>query len=265
MTTRLAVCGASGRMGTAIATLAAGSSDTELVGGIARDPSNGRAGDYPRLATLEAAGEMIGAADVVIDVSAPEFLTRFIDAYAGPLEGRGLIVGTTGLSADVHQKLDDLAERCAVLVAANFSTGVALLEALVEESARRLAEDRFDVEIVEAHHRGKADAPSGTALALGRAVARGRDASLDSVRRDGRSGRTGERRHGEVGFHAIRGGGVPGEHRVLFLGERERIELSHQATDRSLFAEGALAAAHWIVGRSPGRYTMRDVLGLASS
>ncbi|HEX7243150.1 MAG TPA: 4-hydroxy-tetrahydrodipicolinate reductase, partial [Longimicrobiaceae bacterium] len=118
-------------------------------------------------------------------------------------------------------------------------------------------------EIVEAHHRRKADAPSGTALALGEAVARGRGVALDAVRVDGRSGRPGERPRGEVGFHAVRGGDVVGEHRVMLIGDRERVELGHLAQDRALFAEGALRAARWLAGRPAGSYTMRDVLGLA--
>ena len=119
------------------------------------------------------------------------------------------------------------------------------------------------MEMVEAHHRRKEDAPSGTALALGEAVAAGRGVELAEVRRDGRSGRPGARPGGEIGFHALRGGDVVGEHQVLFLGERDRLELVHRASDRALFAEGALRAARWLAGRAPGRYTMRDVLGLA--
>ena len=259
MATRIVVSGATGRMGRAVAALAAEAGDVELVGGIGRE-AGALPGAYERIAPPEDAAELISGCDVVVDFSAPEFLARVLDA--APLDGRALVVGTTGLDDALHRRLDALAERAAVLVAANFSVGVNLLLALVEEAARRLPADRYDVEIVEAHHRGKADAPSGTALALGRAVAEGRGADLVALRRDGRSGRPGARPAGEIGFHAIRGGAVAGEHGVLFLGALERIELSHVAADRSLFAEGALVAARWMAGKPPGRYTMRQVLGL---
>lgn len=297
MNVRVVVSGATGRMGRAIASLAADAEDVRLVGGLYRGGVGGtgrgaatgedaaRAGQraspgaagagaggagrssappgYPRLESPDGAGELIRGADVVIDVSAPSFLERVLDVQEDALAGRALIVGTTGLDSSLERRLDRLAERAAVLVAANFSIGVNLLLALTEEAARLLPPDGYDVEIVEAHHRGKADAPSGTALALGRAVAAGRGLELEELRRDGRSGRTGERPSGEVGFHAVRGGGVAGEHRVLFLGARERIELAHSAADRSLFAEGALVVSRWIAGRPAGRYTMRQVLGLA--
>jgi 4-hydroxy-tetrahydrodipicolinate reductase len=197
----------------------------------------------------------------VLDFSAPGLLTRLLDTQLGELAGRAVVVGTTGLDAALLRRLEAVAGKSAVLVAAHFSLGVNLLLALAEEAAQLLPPDRFDVEIVETHHRHKVDAPSGTALALGEAVARGRGAQLDEVRRDGRSGQTGARPTGEIGFHALRGGMVPGEHRVFFLGGRERIELAHSASDRGLFAEGALLAARWMSGREAGWYTMRDVLG----
>lgn len=259
--TRLVVHGATGRMGVALATLTGEADGIELVGGIARGAVEKPEG-YPRIVGPAEADSVIGMSDVVIDVSTPEALSGLVSEHAGALEERALVVGTTGLRPELIERLDALSERCAVLVAANFSVGVTLLEALVEEAARRLGSERYDVEIVEAHHRGKADAPSGTALALGGAVARGRGLDLETVRRDGRSGRPGARPAQEIGFHALRGGGVPGEHRVHFLGDRERIELAHIAADRALFAEGALEAARWIAGKPPGRYTMRQVLGL---
>lgn len=284
MTLRLVVSGATGRMGRAIADIAAEAGDIRIAGGLsregdarttvggaeaARSPSSrsaaapaGAAGPRFPLARPEAAGDLVRGADVVLDVSAPPFLARVLDAQGDALAGRALVVGTTGLDDALARRLEALAEKTAVLVAANFSVGVNLLEALVAEAARRLPAERYDVEIVEAHHGGKADAPSGTALALGRAAAAARGESLDERRRDGRSGRTGARPQGEIGFHAIRGGGVAGEHRVLFLGARERLELAHAATDRTLFAEGAVLAARWIAGREPGRYTMKQVLGL---
>jgi 4-hydroxy-tetrahydrodipicolinate reductase len=181
--------------------------------------------------------------------------------HGDTLAGKALVVGTTGLGDGERGMMETAARRTAVLQAANFSVGVNLLVALAERAAQVLGDD-YDVEIVEAHHRRKVDAPSGTALALGEAVARGRGVELEDVRIDGRSGRPGERPRGQVAFHALRGGDIVGEHRVMLIGERERIELAHVAQDRALFAEGALRAAKWIAGKPAGSYTMKDVLGL---
>lgn len=279
-------------MGRTVARLAADDPAFEVVGGLDRpgsaspraDQPGGGAGDssLSAVATPDTAGPLLSRADVVIDFSAPEFIGQLLERYFIPpagesgspdaerqaAEGGGqggqpipaLIVGTTGLGPEVEALLDEAARHVPVLTAANFSVGVNLLLALAERTASVLGPE-FDIEIVEAHHRRKEDAPSGTALALGRAVAEGRAVDLEQVRRDGRSGRPGARPQGEIGFHAIRGGDVIGEHHVLFLGELERVELVHRASDRGLFAAGALRAARWIRGRSPGRYSMRDVLG----
>lgn len=260
MPARVVISGASGRMGGALARLAAGITDVHLVGGIVRNLEDGRGEGYEQLETPESAGPLIESADVVLDFSAPGFLVHLLDAQERALAGRALVVGTTGLDSGLQRRLERVAERAAVLVAANFSVGVNVLLSLLEEAARLLPADRYDVEIVEMHHRNKADAPSGTALAMGRAVAEGRGERLDEVRRDGRSGQTGGRPVREIAFHALRGGGVAGEHRVYFLGGRERIEFAHSAADRDLFAEGALLAARWIAGREPGWYTMAEVL-----
>lgn len=266
MTINVAVSGATGRMGREVARLVAQSDDLRLVGGIARarrEPRETIPLGYPRVEAPEAAGPVIEAADVVLDFSAPEHLGRLLASQAEALAGRALVVGTTGLGAEQLDALDRAAARSPVVVAANFSIGVNVLLALVQRAARLLPADRYDVEVIEAHHRRKLDAPSGTALALGAAVALGREARLDDLRRDGRAGRSeSERPVGEIGFHAVRGGEVVGEHRVLFLGARERIELAHAAHDRSLFAEGALLAARWAVGQAPGRYDLLEVLGL---
>jgi 4-hydroxy-tetrahydrodipicolinate reductase len=245
-----------------VARLAREDSALELVGGLDRgEESEGSDADYPVVETLDSAAGVLEAADAVIDFSAPEFLRGLLTERQDALAGRALVVGTTGLGAEEEKLLDSAAERSPVLLAANFSIAVNLLSALAEQAARVLG-DEYDVEIVEAHHRRKVDAPSGTALALGHAVARGREVELDEVRRDGRSGHTGERPRGEIGFHSLRGGDMVGEHRVQYIGERDRIELTHVASDRALFAAGALRAARWLAGRAPGRYTMRDVLGL---
>lgn len=264
MALAIALSGSTGRMGRSVTALIRESPDLRLVGGIARSGgAQAEAGSEAEApVTPEAAREIVAVADAIIDFSAPEQLARLLDAQADVLAGKALVVGTTGLGEPELDRLRRSAERCPVLVAANFSVGVNVLAALVAAAARSLPMDRFDVEIVEAHHRRKQDAPSGTALMLGRAVAEARDQRLEEARRDGRVGRGGERPVGEIGFHALRGGDVIGEHSVSFLGQRERLELSHAAMDRSLFAEGALLAARWIAGRPPGWYTMREVLGL---
>jgi 4-hydroxy-tetrahydrodipicolinate reductase len=258
---RIVLSGATGRMGQTLAGLIAEDDALSLSGGIGRMPERGCDIGCPVVETPETAGAWIQQADVVIDFSAPELLRRLVEMHCGALAGKALVVGTTGLADEEQRMLADLAERAAVLQAANFSVGVNLLVALAEQAASVLGDD-YDVEIVEAHHRRKVDAPSGTALALGEAVARGRGVPLADVRVDGRSGRPGERPRGEIGFHSVRGGDIVGEHSVMLIGERERIELGHVAQDRALFAEGALRAARWIAGKAPGTYTMRDVLGL---
>jgi 4-hydroxy-tetrahydrodipicolinate reductase len=258
---RVVVSGATGRMGSTLARLAEADPSLLIVGGLDRDGSGRSAPGFPEIHTLADAGELIRSAEVVVDFSAPEFLRRLLSEQGDALAGRALVAGTTGLGAGEESLLSRAAERSPVLTAANFSVGVNVLLALVERAARALG-DEYDVEIVEAHHRRKEDAPSGTALALGKAVAAGRGIELESVRRDGRSGRPGARPDGEIGFHALRGGSVVGEHDVLFIGELDRIELVHRASDRALFAAGALRAARWLAGRPAGRYEMRQVLGL---
>jgi 4-hydroxy-tetrahydrodipicolinate reductase len=261
-TTRIVLSGATGRMGQTLAGLIADDDGLSIGGGIGRMPERGCDIGCPIVETPETAGAWIREADVVVDFSAPELLRRLLEMHGDDaLAGRALVVGTTGLGEEEQRMLARQAERSAVLQAANFSVGVNLLVALAERAASVLGDD-YDVEIVEAHHRRKVDAPSGTALALGEAVARGRGVALADVRVDGRSGRPGERPGGQVGFHSVRGGDIVGEHSVMLIGERERIELGHVAQDRALFAEGALRAARWMAGRAPGTYTMRDVLGL---
>lgn len=257
--TRLAICGATGRMGGALLRLAAARDDVSVSGGIAR--SGTRIGELPVTAIADAA-TLLGDVDAVIDFSTPAAtaeLVRQVRSVGGP---GAVVIGTTGLDASVERELDALASHAAVLVAANFSIGVNLLLALTERVSSVLPADSFDIEIVEAHHRRKADAPSGTALALGAAAARGRGAPFDRLRRDGRSGATGARPRGEIGLHAVRGGGITGEHRVLFAAEQEVLELRHEALTRDVFAHGALEAARWLAGREPGRYTMQQMLRL---
>jgi 4-hydroxy-tetrahydrodipicolinate reductase len=267
---RMVVSGVTGRMGQAIVRLAAETEGVTLAGGIADREASGEAAarhGVTRIVRPGGAADMVGGADAVIDFSSPDGLGALLRHAGDALAGRALVVGTTGFDAEVERALDAAALKGAVFVASNFSIGVHVLSRLVAEAAALLGEAEWDVEIVEKHHRGKADSPSGTALTLGEAVARGRGGSLDGRRRDGRSGQVGARPDGEIGFHAVRGGGIIGEHEVHFLGARERIALAHVATDRSLFAAGALTAAKWAVGRPAGRYGMVDLLagGLAGA
>ena len=259
---RVVLSGVTGRMGTVLAELIRADDGVELVGGIGRVPERGCDVGCPIVETPETAGAWIREADVVIDFSSPELFGRLLEGQGDALAGKALVVGTTGLGGGGERALDEAALRTAVLPAANFSIGVNLLLALAERAAAVLG-DGYDAEVVEAHHRRKADAPSGTALALGEALARGRGVSLAEVRTDGRSGMSGERARGEIGFHSVRGGDIVGEHRVMLIGEREQMELGHVARDRALFAEGALRAARWLAGKPAGRYTMRHVLGLS--
>lgn len=260
---RLAVCGITGRMGqTLVHEIAKQFPDLRLVGGIGShaDVAGHKEPAYPVM-TSDNCDHVLGNADVVIDFSTPVALATLLEHAHESLKGKAIVIGTTGLSPEIEAQIDRLSSSAAIVTAANYSIGVNLLLDLVRRAASVL-DTQFDIEIVEAHHRSKMDAPSGTALALGRAAAEGRGVDLEEVRIDGRSGDPGIRPAGQIAFHAMRGGSIVGEHRVHFLGDVERLELSHVATDRVLFATGALTAAQWASTRAPGRYTMRDVLGL---
>jgi 4-hydroxy-tetrahydrodipicolinate reductase len=175
--------------------------------------------------------------------------------------GKPLVIGTTGLGAAEEGAVRDAATRVPIVWAANTSLGINLLLGLVEQAAQRLGAD-WDIEIMEMHHRGKVDAPSGTALALGRAAAGARGVSFDAVATRGRDGITGPRPAGAIGFAALRGGDNIGEHHVVFAGMGEMLELTHRATNRGIYALGAVRAALWLAGRPPGLYGMKEVLGL---
>jgi 4-hydroxy-tetrahydrodipicolinate reductase len=265
MSKKIVISGATGRMGQTLVRLLGPTRDFQLLGGIDRERMTGAAAQpygYSVIETVDTGADLIRNADVVLDFSAVPALQNLLTKRQNELKGTALVVGTTGLTQDVQQLLEQAATASPVMVAANFSIGVNLLLGLVAAAARVLTADRFDVEIVESHHRKKVDAPSGTALAIGAAIAQARGAKLEALRADGRSGQTGERKAGEIGFHALRGGDIVGEHYVHFIGARERIELAHIAQDRALFAEGALLAAQWICGKPAGSYAMKDVLGL---
>ncbi|GAO54682.1 4-hydroxy-tetrahydrodipicolinate reductase [Novosphingobium sp. MD-1] len=199
------------------------------------------------------------ASDVLVDFSAPAALEGNLDAAVSA--GVPIVIGTTGLEERHHFLCDVAADAVAVLQTGNTSLGVTLLAHLVREAASRLGED-WDIEIVETHHRMKVDAPSGTALLLGEAAAKGRAVSLAEAAVRGRDGITGARQAGTIGFASLRGGTVAGDHTVHFLADNERVSLSHLAENRAIFARGAVRAAEWLIGRAAGRYTMPEVLGL---
>ena len=241
--TKIGIIGSEGRMGQAIAA-AAEAAGVEVAGGVDKD------GDVAALAAR---------ADVLIDFSSPAALEGNLDAAMAA--GVPVVIGTTGLEERHHWLIDSAAQTIPVLQTGNTSLGVTLLAHLVREAASRLGED-WDIEIVETHHRMKVDAPSGTALLLGEAAAEGRGIGLADNSERGRDGITGKRESGTIGFAALRGGTVAGDHSVLFLSDSERLTLSHMAENRTIFAKGALRAAEWVQGKPAGRYTMPEVLGL---
>lgn len=196
--------------------------------------------------------------DVVLDFSLPEATAAH--AMMAAETGTRLVIGTTGTSSKEDEVVARMAEKVAIMRAANMSIGVNLLLEAVQQAAAVLGED-FDIEILEMHHKHKVDAPSGTALALGKAAAEGRGVEHDTVADRGRDGITGERKRGHIGYAVLRGGNVAGDHTVIFATENERIEFGHKATDRAIFARGAVVAAFWVHGRHKGLYGMKDVLG----
>lgn len=253
-----ALSGAMGRMGQMIASVAAQSSDLTLVGGLEYAQSQHQGAPCGTgVITTDVAS--LSDANVIIDFSRPEATMALVEAVKGT--GQALVIGTTGLDDAQEAMLQKAAESVPILYCANTSLGVNLLLKLVEKAAKALG-DEWDIEIVETHHNQKIDAPSGTALALGHAAAKGRDVLLDDVRDSGRDGITGARKSGDIGFAVMRGGTVAGEHSVMFFGEDERIELTHIANQRTIFARGALSAARFMAGKQAGLYSMDDVLGL---
>jgi 4-hydroxy-tetrahydrodipicolinate reductase len=206
--------------------------------------------------------DALSAADVVIDFTTPAVSAALATTCAAR-GGPALVIGSTGFDAAQIAEIEAAARRVAIVRAGNFSLGVNMLMGLVEQAARALGPEAYDVEIFEAHHHRKVDAPSGTALMLGAAAAKGRGVELAKVAKHARDGITGVRTPGEIGFSVLRGGGIVGEHSVTFAAEDEILTLSHSARDRSLFARGAVAAAVWVAGRPAGAYDMRDVLGFS--
>jgi len=264
---RIAVAGAGGRMGRAILRAIAEAPAVQLTAALVSPGSAVLHSDAGVLAgcgtmgvtaTADPAAALRGA-DAVIDFSKPAASVALAELAASLKVAA--VIGTTGFSGDEERRIEAAARRTAIVKSGNMSLGVTLLSSLVQQAAKSLP--GFDIEIVEMHHRMKADAPSGTALLLGKAVAEGRQVSLDDVRTDARKGLTGPRANGSIGFASLRGGTVVGEHAVIFAGPHERLTLSHVAEDRSIFARGALAAARWAHGKPAGLYSMRDVLGLS--
>jgi 4-hydroxy-tetrahydrodipicolinate reductase len=249
----IVVAGGRGHMGQAVVSALKDDPAFRHVGNLAR---HGSAGDgVIDLATA------LDVADVIIDFTTGEAATALTEACAAR-GGPALVIGATGFTPQELGRFKDAARRIAIVRSGNFSLGVNMLVGLVAQAAQVLRREIWDIEIFEAHHRRKVDAPSGTALMLGEAAAQGLGVSLASVERRSRDGISGERQMGEIGFSVMRGGSIVGEHGVTFAAADEVVTLSHQALDRSMFAHGALAAARWLIGRAPGEYDMQDVLGL---
>ena len=265
---RVGIMGCGGRMGRMLVAEAQSVPGVTVAGGSERPDSALIGRDLGELAGLSALGltasadaaEVIAAADVAIDFTAPA--ATVAHARMASQRSTAMVIGTTGLDAAQAKALETAARLIPIVWAANMSPAVTMLLDLVTETARLLGED-YDIEIVEMHHKHKVDAPSGTALVLGEAAAKGRGIELGRHSARGRDGETGARKAGDIGFAALRGGDVVGEHTVIFAGEGERLELSHRATSRRIFARGAFRAALWTVGKPPGLYSMRDVLGLS--
>ncbi len=265
---KIAVAGAAGRMGRKLLAAVQDHPHAELVGALCRGDSEALGEDAGRLIGRDALGVMITddseavikAADCIIDFTRPE--TTLTLAALTAQHQTAHVIGTTGLTDQQKQQLNACAEQTAMVHAHNFSVGVNLLLHLVEKTAKTIPEDQFDIEVLEMHHKHKVDAPSGTALSLGEAAARGRGRDLKEVACYAREGITGERPQGEIGFATLRGGDVIGDHTVMFASPFERIELTHKAQDRAVFAEGAVRAALWTQDKAPGHYSMKDVLNL---
>ncbi len=265
---KLVVVGAAGRMGRTLVRAIAETDGLTLSGALARDGSAAAGRDAGELAGIGPNGvavttdplPLFAAADGVIDFSTPDASVL----HAGYAAQARIVhvIGTTGCSDADEAAIAAAARHATIVKSGNMSLGVNLLAILLEQAARALDPDQFDIEILEMHHRHKVDAPSGTALLLGEAAARGRAVALAEKAVRVRDGHTGARAPGTIGFATLRGGSVVGDHTAMFAGPAERIELTHRAEDRRIFANGALKAAAWARGRKPGLYSMRDVLGL---
>jgi 4-hydroxy-tetrahydrodipicolinate reductase len=256
--TRTAVVGAAGRMGREVVRATLEDASFDLVGGVVEREAPELGADLGELCGYGRAGVAATAgppedADVLVEFTTPDASVEHL-AY-----GKPAVIGTTGLSEEQLALVEEAAKSVPIVLAPNMSVGVASLREVVRELSERLGAS-YDIEIIESHHRNKVDAPSGTALLLARAAAEGRKRDLDEVAVYGREGRA-PRQEGEIGIHALRGGAVVGEHRVIFYSEGEEVEVTHRAVSRRTFAAGALRAARFVAGAEPGLYSMRDVLG----
>jgi len=265
-TIRIAVAGASGRMGRTLIRAVAEASDMVLSHALEHEGHTDLGADAGMLAGLGNNGVKLSSdalaalstADAVLDFTAPAASLALADLAA---QARIVhVIGTTGFAEADLTRLKAAARHAVIMKSGNMSLGVNLLAALVREAAKALP--NYDIEIIEMHHRMKVDAPSGTALLLGEAAAHGRNVALSDNQVRGRDGQTGARPDGTIGFASLRGGTVVGDHTVILAGPHERIELTHKAEDRMIFARGAIAAARWGQGKKPGLYSMTDVLGL---
>ena len=265
---RVGIAGCAGRMGQMLLKLLITAPGVLVVGGTERRGSHVLGRDLGALAGGEPLGITIGdnpeplfeQSDVVVDFTSPS--ATALHAGLAAKTGTAHVIGTTGLDSDQMAAISRAAQRVPIVMASNMSLGVNLLEQVVEEVSRILDPD-WDIEIIEMHHRHKVDAPSGTALALGESAARGRNVQLRRVARRGRDGQVGPRAKGEIGFSAIRGGDVVGDHTVIFAADGERIEITHKSSNREIFARGAVKAVLWAAGKRPGLYRMKDVLGFS--
>ncbi|WP_251976058.1 4-hydroxy-tetrahydrodipicolinate reductase [Salinicola avicenniae] len=266
--TRIAIMGAAGRMGRILLEATHKSADAELGAAVVRPESSLIGSDAGEMAGLGRVGvalvgsleAAVGDFDVLIDFSTPTLTLENLAWCAG--NGKAIVIGTTGFDDAQLEALNGHAARLPVVFSANMSTGINLTVNLLKTAAKALGDAGYDIEVIEAHHRHKVDAPSGTALMLGEAVAEplGRDLKTHGVFE--RVGQVGPRDPKEIGFATVRGGDIVGEHTVLFAAEGERIEITHKASSRLTFGNGAVRAAAWLAGRAPGRYDMQDVLGL---
>jgi 4-hydroxy-tetrahydrodipicolinate reductase len=250
---KIGITGCKGRVGKILIDelLTGNWKNMQLSGGTSRNPA------HTDFFVTSNAEELFTKSDAIIDFTLPEATMQH--AKLAAQHKKILVIGTTGLSTSQENELENAAQKTPIIYAANMSLGVNLLAALVEQAAKALSPDGWDIEVFESHHHNKIDAPSGTALLLGKAAAKGRETQLPTTIP---SDRNGKRQEGEIGFSVARGGDVVGEHTVFFFGQGERIELTHRATNRALFARGALKAAEWAKGKPAGLYSMRDVLGL---
>lgn len=262
---KIGIIGCAGRMGRVLIKTVLSNPESTLAGGIERVESPFLHKDLGELVGENPVGikvtsdveALFQSSDAVIDFTAPE--SSLAAAALAAKHKKIHVIGTTGMTGAQHQKLAEYAKSTAIIWSSNMSIGVAILNTLVEQVAEWLPND-YDIEILEMHHRHKKDAPSGTAITLGEAAARGRQVKLADVACYAREGITGERPTGEIGFATLRGGGVIGDHTVIFASEEDRIELTHKSSSRDIYAKGALRACLWAQGKKPGLYTIRDVL-----